>query len=157
MQRQRRRDTAPELAIRRILHARGMRFFVDRKVLPELRTRADMVFPRWHLAIFIDGCFWHGCPDHGTTPKSNQAWWRAKLAGTAARDRKVDDSLRSSGWRVIRVWEHENPGAAAERIAAAVSELGIRHETQRAPRHTEKDRIGSRSEPQAEPLPDRHT
>src|ERR1035437_694348 len=121
MQRQRRRDTAPELAIRRILHAQGMRFFVDRKVLPELRTKADIVFPRTQVAVFIDGCFWHRCPDHGTLPKTNQAWWAAKLATTVARDRRTDEELSSSGWIVIRIWEHENSSTAAQRIASAVS------------------------------------
>jgi DNA mismatch endonuclease, patch repair protein len=122
MKRQRRRDTAPELAIRRILHAHGLRFFVDRRVLPEVRTKADIVFPRSQVAVFIDGCFWHRCPDHGTTPKSNQAWWVDKFATTVARDHRVDGLLRSSGWRVIRVWEHADAELAAHLISTSVRE-----------------------------------
>jgi DNA mismatch endonuclease (patch repair protein) len=126
MQRQRRRDTAPELAIRRILHAQGMRFFVDRKVLPELRSKADLVFPRAKVAVFIDGCFWHRCPDHGTTPKSNHAWWVDKFATTVARDHRVDEFLRSSGWWVIRVWEHADAELAAQLISTSVRETNAK-------------------------------
>lgn len=116
MQAQRRRDTAPELALRLELHSRGRRFFVDRPPLPGLRRRADLVFPSPRVAVFVDGCFWHACPEHDRTPQSNTAWWRDKLAGNAARDRDTDEGLSAAGWRVVRVWEHEHVLAAADRV-----------------------------------------
>src|SRR4051812_22101064 len=90
MSRQRRRDTAPEIALRRLLHARGLRFRVDAKPLAGLRRRADIVFTRARVAVFVDGCFWHGCPVHGTLPVANRQWWAAKLDANAARDRNTD-------------------------------------------------------------------
>lgn len=116
MSRQRKRDTAPELALRRALHARGLRFFVDRPVVPGQRRRADIVFPRWRLAVFADGCFWHGCPQHGHRPNHNGAWWHAKLERNRRRDRDTDASLRERGWVSLRVWEHERPQQAVERV-----------------------------------------
>lgn len=118
MRRQGRRDTKPELALRRELHARGKRFFVDRAPLKGLRRRADLVFPRRRVAVYVDGCFWHFCPVHGTAPKNNAAWWADKLAGNVARDRDTDARLRKAGWSVVRVWEHEDPVAAADRVSA---------------------------------------
>lgn len=120
MSRQRRRDTAAEIALRRILHARGLRYRVD-AALPGLpRRRADLVFPRQKLAVFVDGCFWHGCPVHGTAPKSNADWWAAKLARNVERDRETDAHLARAKWHVIRIWEHENPSCAADRVEAIV-------------------------------------
>lgn len=101
-----RRDTKPELALRRELHRRGRRYFVDRAPLPGMRRRADLLFPRQKIAVYVDGCFWHGCPAHGTIPKSNTAWWRAKLEANQARDRDTDQRLHSAGWTSVRVWEH---------------------------------------------------
>lgn len=121
MQRQRRRDTAPELALRSILHRRGFRFFVDRVVVSS-RRRADLVFPRARVAVFVDGCFWHGCPRHATWPKQNADWWRSKIEGNRKRDRDTDGQLREIGWLPVRVWEHEPAGDAANRIAAVVVE-----------------------------------
>src|SRR5262245_31016769 len=89
MQRQARRDTAPELALRRALHSRGLRYRVDAKVVGA-RRRADVVFSTAKVAVFVDGCFWHTCPLHGTVPKSNRDWWVAKLAANAERDRATD-------------------------------------------------------------------
>jgi DNA mismatch endonuclease, patch repair protein len=116
MQAARRRDTAPELALRRELHRRGYRYRVDVAPLPGLRRRADLVFSRKHLAVYVDGCFWHSCPQHATQPKSNAEWWSDKLATNRRRDRDTDRSLRENGWTVVRVWEHEDAVTAADRI-----------------------------------------
>ncbi|MFD4369369.1 very short patch repair endonuclease [Rhodococcus sp. NPDC058521] len=113
---QRRRDTKPEMALRRELHRRGYRYFVDRAPLRGLRRRADLVFPRRKVAVYVDGCFWHSCPQHATRPKNNAEWWAEKLAGNVRRDRDTDDRLTEAGWTVIRVWEHEDAVAAATRI-----------------------------------------
>lgn len=112
----RRRDTAPELALRRELHRRGRRYFVDRAPLPGMRRRADLVFPRYGIAVYVDGCFWHSCPTHATVPKTNTAWWRVKLATNQRRDRDTDARLMAAGWQSLRVWEHEHPEDAADRI-----------------------------------------
>jgi len=120
MERQARRDTKPELAVRRAVWRRGLRYRVDLAPLPGSRRRADLVFTRAKVAVFVDGCFWHGCPIHATTPKSNTDWWEKKLAANVRRDRDTDARLADAGWAVVRVWEHEEPEAAAERIAAAV-------------------------------------
>ncbi|MDV2477629.1 very short patch repair endonuclease [Rhodococcus zopfii] len=121
MSRQRRRDTAPEVALRRELHRRGARFFVDRAPLPGLRRRADLVFPRRRVAVYVDGCFWHRCPVHATDPKNNAEWWAAKLAGNVSRDRDTDARLAAAGWTVVRVWEHEDPLVAADRVQNALT------------------------------------
>ncbi len=106
MQQQGRRDTAPELALRRELWRRGLRYRVD--VAPiRGRRRADVVFTRAKVAVYVDGCFWHRCPLHATTPRSNQEWWTAKLDANVARDRATDEELSAAGWTVVRVWEHE--------------------------------------------------
>lgn len=120
MTRQGRRDTLPELALRRALYARGLRYRVDVAPLPGLRRRADVVFSAARVAVFVDGCFWHSCPLHGTSPKANAAWWAVKLVDNVRRDRDTDARLVEQGWVVIRVWEHEASEDAAERIAAAV-------------------------------------
>lgn len=115
------RDTKPELGLRRELHRRGLRYRVDVAPLPGLRRRADVVFARRKVAVFVDGCFWHRCPDHGTDPKNNSDWWRAKLDRNVERDRDTDAALRAAGWHVARVWEHEDMAAAATTIAAVVA------------------------------------
>lgn len=120
MRRTGRRDTAAELAIRRELHRRGHRYRVDRRPVPHLRTRADIVFTRWRVAVFIDGCFWHGCPVHATQPKVNAAWWREKLAANVARDRRATADLRADGWEVVRIWEHERVDEAVRRVEIAL-------------------------------------
>ncbi|RVW01024.1 very short patch repair endonuclease [Rhodococcus spongiicola] len=121
MRAQRRRDTAPEIALRRELHRRGARFFVDRAPLPGLRRRADLVFPRRRVAVYVDGCFWHSCPQHATFPRNNAQWWADKLAANVARDRDTDSRLAAAGWHVVRVWEHEDPAEAAGRVQAALA------------------------------------
>lgn len=125
-ERQARRDTAPEMALRRELHRRGLRYRVDRAPIAGLRSRADVVFVRQRVAVFVDGCFWHGCPEHGTLPKSNAAWWADKLQANAERDRRVTRRLEDEGWKVIRAWEHEDPSAVADRIEAIIRPESIR-------------------------------
>jgi DNA mismatch endonuclease (patch repair protein) len=120
MSRQARRDTAPELALRRALHRRGLRYRVGIRPIPELRGSADVVFTAARVAVYVDGCFWHMCPRHGTMPANNAEWWKAKLEGNRARDRRTDELLERHGWRVVRVWEHEEPEEAAARVAALV-------------------------------------
>ncbi|MDP8907661.1 MAG: very short patch repair endonuclease [Chloroflexota bacterium] len=115
-----RRDTKPEVELRRILHARGLRFRVDCAVLPDRRRRADVVFGPAKVAVFVDGCFWHGCPEHATWPKANEAYWREKIETNRLRDRDTDDRLTSLGWAVVRVWEHEDMSAAADRLEKIV-------------------------------------
>jgi DNA mismatch endonuclease (patch repair protein) len=121
MQANRSRDTAPELAIRRLLHRAGLRYRVDDRPLKDVRRRADIVFRPAKVAVFIDGCFWHGCPDHGNQPSTNTEYWGPKLARNVERDRETDGLLKAAGWLSIRVWEHEDPTHAARRIARAVS------------------------------------
>jgi len=116
MQGNRSTDTRPELRLRSALHRRGLRFRKDLSV-EGLRCRVDVVFTRSRLAVFVDGCFWHGCPDHGNTPTTNNGYWSEKLARNRARDARNDAALRAAGWDVIRVWEHEVPDEAADRIA----------------------------------------
>lgn len=116
MMAQAKRDTSPELTLRRALHRRGLRYRVDVSPAGRVRGRADVVFPREKIAIYVDGCFWHQCPEHGSMPRSNRAWWRAKLEENVARDRRVDQQLTAAGWLVLRVWEHEDPEEAADRI-----------------------------------------
>jgi DNA mismatch endonuclease (patch repair protein) len=118
----RKRDTQPELAVRRLLHARGYRYRVNAPIsLPDVRVRPDITFRALKVAIFIDGCFWHGCPKHGTRPRSNSYYWRAKIERNISRDRIYDRALRSAGWRVIRVWEHDDPERAVARISAKLA------------------------------------
>jgi len=115
-----RRDTEPEVELRRILHARGLRFRVDRAVLPDRRRRADIVFGPAKVAVFVDGCFWHGCPEHATWPKANEDYWREKIETNRLRDSDTDERLRSLGWEVVRVWEHEDAIAVADRLERIV-------------------------------------
>lgn len=122
MKTQRRRDTKLELELRRALHRSGLRFRVDQAPLPGQRSRADVVFRRARVAVFVDGCFWHGCPVHGSTPKANQEWWTAKLAANKDRDAANNRRLAEAAWLSIRIWEHEDIESAARRIAEAVSE-----------------------------------
>lgn len=109
------------MRLRRALHALGLRYRVDTAPVAGMRRRADVVFTRRKVAVMVDGCFWHRCPEHGTAPKSNAAWWDAKLSANVARDRQTDDLLTQAGWRVVRVWEHE---ATEEAAAKVIAELG---------------------------------
>ena len=121
MKSQRRRDTAPENALRSELWRRGLRYRVDLKVVGR-RRRVDIVFTRAKVAVFVDGCFWHSCPLHATAPKANREWWQEKLAANVERDRTTDEALTAEGWHVMRVWEHEPVETAADRIEAAVTQ-----------------------------------
>jgi DNA mismatch endonuclease (patch repair protein) len=104
------RETEPERMVRRFLHRCGLRFRNDRRPLPTLRCAADLVFPSARLCIFIDGCFWHGCPRHFRVPSSNSAWWAEKIEENRMRDRRNDVVLERAQWKVIRLWEHQiNP------------------------------------------------
>jgi DNA mismatch endonuclease (patch repair protein) len=125
MRSQRQRDTAAETALRSLLHSRGLRFRVH-YALPNLRRRADIAFPRQRIAVFVDGCFWHGCPQHGTWPKQNADWWREKIEANRRRDADTDAKLGEQGWRVVRVWEHEATETAAVAIANAVEQSALR-------------------------------
>lgn len=120
MQGNRSSDTAPELAVRRLVHAAGLRYRVNARPVPTLRRTADLVFTRRHVAVFIDGCFWHGCPEHHRRPTANAAYWRSKVERNRERDASTDDALRAEGWTVLRFWEHEPPEAVAAAITAAV-------------------------------------
>ena len=120
MQGNRSSDTTPERAVRSALHRRGVRFRKNARPVAALRCSADVVFSRSRVAVFIDGCYWHGCPIHGTSPSTNAAYWRAKLDANVARDRRNDSELAALGWTVLRFWEHEDPESVADQIAAAV-------------------------------------
>ncbi|MFE3857985.1 very short patch repair endonuclease [Streptomyces griseorubiginosus] len=122
MQAIRHRDTKPERLIRSLVHAQGLRYRVAAKPLPGLRRTADMVFGPSRVAVFIDGCYWHGCPEHYVAPKTNQGYWSDKVARNMARDRDTDQRLEEAGWTVLRFWEHEPSQDCAARIAAAVEE-----------------------------------
>jgi DNA mismatch endonuclease (patch repair protein) len=120
MSKQRRRDTGPEVAIRRILHRAGLRYRVAWPIPGIRRRTVDIAFPRVRVAVFIDGCFWHGCPDHKGKPAANSAWWAEKLAKNKARDALTSDGLLQQGWTVVRIWEHEDAAEAAARIIQLV-------------------------------------
>lgn len=121
MQLQSTRDTAPELAVRRLLHAWGFRYRVDVPPIPSLGRRADLVFGPTKVAVFVDGCFWHGCPEHGRRAhRVNADFWNAKIMRNRARDQETDDYLAAAGWIVVRAWEHEDPAEVARRIADTV-------------------------------------
>ena len=113
-------DTGPEMALRRELHGRGLRYFVHRRPLPALRREADIVFPRAKVAVFVDGCWWHGCPDHGGRAKRNGAFWDDKIEANRVRDLDTDERLAAEGWLSVRVWEHQPPSLAAINVEEAV-------------------------------------
>lgn len=122
MRRNPRRDTGPELVVRSELHRRGLRFRKDLPLrVPGRVVRPDVVFTRARLAVFVDGCFWHRCPEHGNVPRANGAYWQPKLERNVARDRAVDAALGEAGWRVLRAWEHEAPAVVADRVLAVLT------------------------------------
>jgi DNA mismatch endonuclease (patch repair protein) len=120
------RDTKPELALRRAVHARGMRYRVGMRPVASLRRTADIVFTKAHVAVFLDGCFWHGCPQHHTVAKTNAAFWAEKVRRHRERDAETDRLLAQNGWKVVRVWEHDDPVEAAERIEAMLDQASSR-------------------------------
>ena len=114
------RDTRPERELRSELHRLGLRFRVHRRVLPEVRRQVDVAFGPTRVAVFVDGCFWHGCPEHGTQAKANASFWREKIETNQSRDANTDERLRAAGWLVVRIWEHEDAKLAARRVARVV-------------------------------------
>ncbi len=120
MQRVRQKNTSAESALRSELHALGLRYRIHVPVLTKPRRVADIVFAGARVVVAVDGCYWHGCPEHATWPKQNAEFWRAKIVANQVRDRDTDARLRADGWEVIRVWEHEKPREVASRIAKVV-------------------------------------
>lgn len=120
-----RRDTRPERAIRSLLHASGRRYRVDLRLdLPGGRPRPDIAFTRSRVAVFVDGCFWHCCPEHGRQPNVNGSYWGPKLDRNVARDQAADEALALAGWKVVRIWEHEKPEDAVGRILNVLDSTG---------------------------------
>lgn len=115
------RDTKPELAVRSLVHRRGLRFRVAARPLPELRRTADLVFRPTKVAVFIDGCFWHGCPVHYTEPKRNRSFWATKIEGNMRRDTDTNQQLQAADWEVLRFWEHEDVDDIVDRIVETVN------------------------------------
>ncbi|MCO1616640.1 very short patch repair endonuclease [Micromonospora sp. CPM1] len=127
------RDTRPEMTLRSAVHALGLRYRVDRQPLAGLRRKADLVFAGPRVAVFVDGCFWHGCPEHYRPSNRNSEFWSNKIEGNRDRDAQTDEKLAAAGWTVIRVWEHDDPHQAASRIAQAV--LALRTSPHRGAEH----------------------
>ncbi len=122
MSRTAQRDNSRERSLRKELHRRGLRFRLHRKVEGSRRT-IDIAFTGAKIAVFVDGCFWHGCPEHGTWPKNNADWWRAKIETNIRRDRDTNRRLAEAGWCVVRVWEHEDITVAADRIEQEIRRI----------------------------------
>lgn len=120
MQGNKSRDTKPELRIRSILHARGLRYRVAYRPLPAVRMTADVVFTKAKVALFVDGCFWHGCPEHYKRPARNAEYWVPKIERNIERDASADAALMAAGWSVLRAWEHESPESVADRVESLV-------------------------------------
>jgi DNA mismatch endonuclease (patch repair protein) len=120
MRRQGKRDTKPETLLRKQLQGRGLRYRINAKPIPDLRRTADLVFRQSKIAVFVDGCFWHGCPEHSRPTKSHTKWWAEKIDANRRRDAETTALLEQAGWAVLRVWEHEDPATAADRVEAAV-------------------------------------
>lgn len=129
-----RADTKAEVSLRSMLHQRGLRFRKDKLIRCSngVNVRPDVVFTRSLVAVFVDGCFWHGCPDHQRVPQRNRDYWVPKLRANHDRDRRVNEALRQDGWLVERVWEHEDPEQAVERIEKIVRLRNGRHQTSRS-------------------------
>ncbi|WP_405882169.1 very short patch repair endonuclease [Streptomyces sp. NBC_01384] len=120
MQAIRSRDTKPEWLIRRLVHAQGLRYRVSVRPIPDLRRTADLVFRPAKVAVFIDGCYWHGCPEHYVPPRTNSGYWSEKVLRNVKRDRDTDQRLSDAGWLVLRFWEHEQSEACADKVVATV-------------------------------------
>nr|WP_030251269.1 very short patch repair endonuclease [Streptacidiphilus jeojiense] len=122
MQAIRSRDTAPELALRSLVHAAGLRYRVAAKPLPGMRRTADLLFRPTRVAVFVDGCYWHGCPEHFVPPRTNPGYWREKIGRNVQRDRDTDARLAEAGWLVLRFWEHQPAVLCAAEVVTAVNE-----------------------------------
>ncbi|ERI35593.1 DNA mismatch repair protein Vsr [Arthrobacter sp. AK-YN10] len=125
MQGNRSRDTKPELAVRKLLHSRGFRYRVSQRPIPALKRTADLIFSRPKVAVFIDGCFWHGCPCHYRAPSANAQYWVAKLERNRLRDIETTKVLQMEGWTVLRFWAHEEAGTIADRIEEIINSVRI--------------------------------
>lgn len=121
MRNTRQRDTPMELEVRAELKNKGFQFEVDFSIKGVTRARPDIVFCADRVAIFLDGCFWHSCPTHGTTPRTNRQWWTEKLASNVERDRRHVRELNAAGWQVLRYWEHEDPATVANDVATILN------------------------------------
>lgn len=140
---QRERNTGIELRLRRELHRRGLRYRLHQRLIPGLRREADITFRGARVAVFVDGCFWHSCPLHGTIPANNREWWENKLAGNRERDADTDARLRDEGWVVVRIWEHEDAGSAADRVQEIVTSPPLRGRT--TPHGRKQERASERA------------
>ncbi|MBB5864996.1 very short patch repair endonuclease [Xanthomonas sp. 3058] len=119
--------TDAELALRQEMYRIGLRYRIDYEVLRKPRRVADVAFPGRRIAVFVDGCFWHGCPEHATWPKQNAEFWREKIEANQRRDADTNDRLRSLGWTVLRFWSHESPTEAAQTVAQLVALADLKH------------------------------
>lgn len=117
-------DNRMDLQIRSLLHRRGYRFFKQRRILKGSTRTADIVFPKARVAVFVDGCFWHGCREHGTWPKANADFWRDKIETNRLRDADTTKRLEEEGWEVLRIWEHEDPDEAVKEIIDILDRRG---------------------------------
>ncbi|MFC4592425.1 very short patch repair endonuclease [Sphaerisporangium corydalis] len=117
------KNTIPEIRIRQVLHANGLRYRVNLRPLPNLRRTADIVFTRQRIAVFVDGCFWHGCPQHYVPSKTNRHYWDAKISRNIDRDRATSATLSNAGWTVLRFWSHEDPVDVTRKIITVVQSL----------------------------------
>ena len=115
-------DTEPEVRLRRELHRRGLRYRLHAAVVPGTKRSVDIAFPRELIAVDVRGCFWHACPEHQTTPRSNARWWAEKLAENARRDADTESRLARAGWVLAIVWAHDDPTVAADRVQRLVTE-----------------------------------
>jgi DNA mismatch endonuclease, patch repair protein len=124
MQSNRPRDTTPEVAVRQALHRLGLRYRTHLRPIAGDRCQVDVAFTRWRVAVFVDGCFWHGCPQHATRPATNREWWGSKLDNNVARDRRTDERLQAAGWTVLRYWEHMPVDEVVQDVCRALRERG---------------------------------
>ncbi len=119
-------DTSPELRLRSALHRQGLRFRKHIRIdAGGTRVTPDVTFPRKRVAVFVDGCFWHGCPEHGTHPRTNSSYWSAKLTRNRERDGRVDSALSSAGWQVVRVWEHVPAEDAVANVTSVLRQVEV--------------------------------
>lgn len=121
MQANKPRETQPELRLRQALHAAGLRFRKDCRPAADVRCTADVVFTRQRVCVFVDGCFWHGCPEHFVCPKTNAAWWQEKIEDNRRRDHEKPAALRVQGWLVLRYWEHDLAGDGLQQVVTAIT------------------------------------